>query len=147
MVWEYSIGMCEFASESRKPLTRDKQSYFFPAVLDTAGYHDEVVQTNFQLGYNCFQFFFALLGARFVDKIGRRPLMLSGMFGCAVIWIAVSTSTGVFAASNSEDGNAARATIAFIFLFGAVYSFNITPLQALYPVEVLSFEMRAKGQV
>lgn len=32
-----------------------------------------------------------------------------------------------------------------IFLFGMVYSIGITPLQALYPVEVLSFEMRAKG--
>jgi len=32
-----------------------------------------------------------------------------------------------------------------VFIFGAVYSFGLTPLQALYPVEVLSFEMRAKG--
>jgi len=32
-----------------------------------------------------------------------------------------------------------------IFLFGMVYSVGLTPLQALYPVEVLSFEMRAKG--
>ena len=31
------------------------------------------------------------------------------------------------------------------FIFGAVFSVGITPLQALYPVEVLSFEMRAKG--
>lgn len=29
--------------------------------------------------------------------------------------------------------------------FGAVYSIGITPLQALYPVEVLSYEQRAKG--
>lgn len=32
-----------------------------------------------------------------------------------------------------------------IFIFGMVYSVGTTPLQALYPVEVLSFEMRAKG--
>lgn len=43
--------------------------------------------------------------------------------------------------------NAAAATtsLVFIFVFGAVYSIGFTPLQALYPVEVLSFEMRAKG--
>jgi hypothetical protein len=35
--------------------------------------------------------------------------------------------------------------LVFIFIFGAVYSIGFTPLQALYPVEVLSFEMRAKG--
>ena len=40
---------------------------------------------------------------------------------------------------------ASKAALAMIFLFGSVYSIGITPLQALYPVEVLSFEMRAKG--
>jgi hypothetical protein len=40
---------------------------------------------------------------------------------------------------------AGTASLAFIFIFGAVYSVGFTPLQALYPVEVLSFEMRAKG--
>jgi Na+/melibiose symporter-like transporter len=47
----------------------------------------------------------------------------------------------------SEETNsaAAKATVAMIFLFGMVYSIGLTPLQALYPVEVLSFEMRAKG--
>jgi len=32
-----------------------------------------------------------------------------------------------------------------VFLFDAIFSIGFTPLQALYPVEVLSFEMRAKG--
>lgn len=41
--------------------------------------------------------------------------------------------------------SAAKAVIASILIFGAVYSVGFTPLQALYPVKVLSFEMRAKG--
>lgn len=40
---------------------------------------------------------------------------------------------------------ASIASLSCVFLFGAVYSVGFTPLQALYPVEVLSFEMRAKG--
>ncbi|KAF1828048.1 hypothetical protein BDW02DRAFT_593425 [Decorospora gaudefroyi] len=72
----------------------------------------DVEQANILLGYACFQFFFALVGAAFVER---------------------------------TNDSAARATVAMIFLFGAVYSIGITPLQALYPVEVLSFEMRAKG--
>jgi len=52
--------------------------------------------------------------------------------------------------ADSTDGigtnkTAGTASLAFIFIFGAVYSVGFTPLQALYPVEVLSFEMRAKG--
>lgn len=47
--------------------------------------------------------------------------------------------------SGETNESAATATVAMIFIFGAVFSFGLTPLQALYPVEVLSFEMRAKG--
>lgn len=71
--------------------------------------------------------------------------MLFSMGACCLTWIGVTAATGIYANSDDHNSSAARATIAFIFIFGAVYSFGLTPLQALYPVEVLSFEMRAKG--
>lgn len=120
-------------------------SYFLPAVLDTAGYHKDVTKANINLGYACFQFCFALAGAAFVDKIGRRPLMLFSMGSCCLVWIGMTAASAVFNEGGQENSSAARATLSMIFLFGAVYSVGITPLQALYPVEVLSFEMRAKG--
>lgn len=120
-------------------------SYFLPAVLTTAGYTDPITQTNINLGYACFQFVFALTGAALVDRLGRRPLMLFSMGGCALVWVGMTVSTGIFANSDKQNTAAAQASIAFVFIFGAVYSVGLTPLQALYPVEVLSFEMRAKG--
>ncbi len=120
-------------------------SYFLPAVLTTAGYTDSITQANINLGYACFQFVFALTGAAFVDRLGRRPLMLFSMAGCCVVWIGMTTATGLFANSGNTNSSAAKATVAMIFIFGAVFSVGLTPLQALYPVEVLSFEMRAKG--
>ena len=57
----------------------------------------------------------------------------------------MTAATSTFAASDKTNHAAAQATLAMIFLFGAVFSVGLTPLQALYPVEVLSFEMRAKG--
>ncbi|KAK1088521.1 hypothetical protein LTR33_000516 [Friedmanniomyces endolithicus] len=120
-------------------------SYFLPAVLTTAGYTEDITQANINLGYACFQFVFALFGAFWVERIGRRPMMLFSMAGCCVTWIGMTVATGLFAASASTNASAAKATLAMIFLFGAVFSIGITPLQALYPVEVLSFEMRAKG--
>ncbi|KAK5947592.1 hypothetical protein PMZ80_001745 [Knufia obscura] len=120
-------------------------TYFLPAVLGTAGYTEDVAKANINLGYACFQFVFALVGAAFVDKIGRRPLMLGSMGSVTIIWIGMTISSAIFNQSGEENASAARATVAMIFLFGAFYSFGITPLQALYPVEVLSFEMRAKG--
>ncbi|KAH0290444.1 general substrate transporter [Aureobasidium namibiae CBS 147.97] len=118
-------------------------TYFIGAVLDTAGYHTAIQQTNINLGYSCFQFVFALIGSAFVDKVGRRRLMITGMAGCAVVWVGMTTASGLF--NETQDASAAKATVAMIFMFGAIFSFCLTPLQALYPVEVLSFEMRAKG--
>lgn len=116
-----------------------------PAVLDTAGYTKHVTKANINLAYACFQYFFALFGANFVERLGRRLLMLFSMGGCCLVWVGMTVSTSLFAQSGDENSSAAKATVAMIFIFGAVYSFGITPLQALYSVEVLSFEMRAKG--
>jgi len=120
-------------------------TYFLPAVLDTVGYEEDGVQARINLGYACFQFCFALAGAAFVDRFGRRPLMLFSMAGACVCWVGVVSAAGIYNNSGEANLDAARAVIAMIFIFGAVYSFGITPLQALYPVEVLSFELRAKG--
>lgn len=126
------------------------------AVLDTAGVNTSIGKANVQLGYSVEQFIFAIIGAHFVERIGRRKMMLTGFFGVSVVWVCMTASAGTLANSivsgSVENGdavfgnkNAGNAVLAFIFIFGAVYSFNITPLQALYPVEVISFEIRAKG--
>ncbi|EXJ77744.1 hypothetical protein A1O3_09973 [Capronia epimyces CBS 606.96] len=131
-------------------------SYFMSAVLDTAGINDSIGKANVSLGYSVFQFVFAVLGAHFVERIGRRKMMLTGFFGVSLVWVCMSASAGTLAHSlvsgSVQDGdakfsnhNAANAVLGFIFIYGAVYSFNITPLQSLYPVECISFEIRAKG--
>ncbi len=120
-------------------------TYFLPAVLDTVGYTSDDVKAKINLGYACFQYVFALIGAGLVDRVGRRPLMLFSMGTCSVCWVGVVAASGIYNNTGETNQNAARAVIAMIFLFGAFFSVGITPLQALYPVEVLSFELRAKG--
>ena len=115
-------------------------SYFMPAVLDTAGVNTSIGKANINLGYSCFQFACAVIGAQFVEKIGRRKMMMMGFFGTAIVWVCMTASAGTLAQSLESgsvvDGDAVfsnktagNAVIAFIFIFGAVYSFNITPLQ------------------
>jgi hypothetical protein len=130
-------------------------SYFLGSVLDTAGYTDVISQANITLINNCQQFAFAILGATLVDRVGRRPLMLFSFTGCTIVWLGMTIATSQFEASYVgtdaagdpiySNTGASKAALAMIFIFGAIYSVGITPLQALYPVEVLSFEMRAKG--
>ncbi|KAF8858018.1 lactose permease [Acephala macrosclerotiorum] len=133
-------------------------SYFMSKVLDTIGITSEIGQANVILINNCQQFCWALLGANLVDRIGRRPLLLFSNAGCCIVWLAMTVSAAAYqrsipgvTADNPKgtgvgtDNVAGTVCLVFIFIFGAVYSVGFTPLQALYPVEVLSFEMRAKG--
>lgn len=120
-------------------------SYFQSAVLDTAGITETIAKANLNLANNFQQFFFAVLGAMLVDRIGRRPLLLFSNTACCLVWLGMCISSALFKESGDKDKIAGDIVIFFIFLFGSVYSIGYTPLQALYPVEVLSFEMRAKG--
>ncbi|PMD65561.1 MFS sugar transporter-like protein [Hyaloscypha bicolor E] len=132
-------------------------SYFMSKVLATIGITGKIGQANVILINNCQQFCWALLGANLVDRIGRRPLLLFSNVGCCFVWLAMTVSTAIYTMSIPSDPVAAAdapigtnsvagvVCLVFIFIFGAVYSIGFTPLQALYPVEVLSFEMRAKG--
>lgn len=86
------------------------------------------------------------IGARFTDKLGRRPVLLIATTLFVIEWSIVTALTAVYGGDDNSNVNGSRAAIAFIYLFGITYSFAYTPLQALYPVECLSYETRAKGQ-
>ncbi|KDR77321.1 hypothetical protein GALMADRAFT_279081 [Galerina marginata CBS 339.88] len=79
-------------------------------------------------------------GSATVDRYGRRKILL---LATSVMVVLLAIVTGLL----SSIGSAARANagITFIYLFMVVYSFGWTPMQALYPAEVLSYEARAKG--
>ncbi|KAJ8113870.1 hypothetical protein OPT61_g4103 [Boeremia exigua] len=117
--------------------------YFLDGVLESAGVTNQLKKMNINLGRSCMQLTFAVTGAFFVDKLGRRPMMIGTFGGITFIWMAAIIAVSFQERTGADS--ASNAFVAFIFIFNAVYAFGITPLQALFPVEVLSFEIRAKG--
>lgn len=99
------------------------------------------------------QVFFAASGATIVDRVGRRPMLIIVNIVCCFCWIGVivpSSIANITDTKSEEQINSvappvSRAVLAWVYIFQVCYSFGWTPMQALYPVEVLSFEMRAKG--
>ena len=59
------------------------------------------------------------------------------------MWAIIVATTAVFKQSGETNSAAAHSSIAFIYIFRMVYSFGFTPMQALYPVECLKFEVRS----
>jgi MFS family permease len=118
-----------------------------------------VTDTHTQLLYNAIEnilsFGGALTGAFFTDRWGRRKQLLTSTCLFVIIFAMITALNATNIVTNpdpnakekilSKSNDQARAIIAIIFIFGFVYGVGYTPLQALYPVEVLSYESRAKG--
>ncbi|KAF8158376.1 general substrate transporter [Crassisporium funariophilum] len=115
-------------------------TYFLPILLKNAGItnQDRILTLNFVNSVT--SYIGALSGSAIIDRFGRRRILLLSTSAIAAILLIVT-------ALLSEFGSVARANagITFIYLFMVVFSFGWTPMQALYPAEVLSYEARAKG--
>jgi Na+/melibiose symporter-like transporter len=128
-------------------------SYYLSAFLDTAGIKGDKTQTNVAMGMNAVQIVFAALGATLTDTVGRRPMLLVVNLVCALCWVGVTVPASIANITDLDDksqsdavtGPVSKAILAWVYLFQIFYSIGWTPLQALYPVEVLSYEIRAKG--
>ncbi|KAF5338177.1 hypothetical protein D9758_014717 [Tetrapyrgos nigripes] len=120
-------------------------TYFLPTMMKNAG----VTSTHTQLVYNfansILSAFGAFLGAAVTDSIGRRRRLYIGPFVLASLLSIVAALSANYGKPGNTNVTGANASIAFVFLFGIVYSFTYTPLQALYCAEVMKQDMRAKG--
>lgn len=118
-------------------------SYFLPALLSTAGVTNSITVLDINLAIPVVSGFFAFVGASMVDRLGRRPIVLTGLIGMSICWACLSAATAVY--KENQSVTAAKASIVFIFFTSVVFSFGYTALQNLYPVECFSYEQRAKG--
>jgi Sugar (and other) transporter len=75
-------------------------------------------------------------------KISERCL-LSYQFINPNVLVSVGTAAGYV--QNPDNKACSSASIAFIYIFGCVFAISFTSMQPIYPGEVLSNDMRAKG--
>ncbi|KAJ7755968.1 general substrate transporter [Mycena metata] len=115
-------------------------TYFLPILLKNAGITSQHKQLVLNFINSITSYMGALFGSAMVDRWGRRKNLLSATGALVVILAIVSALL-----SHPGSTERANAGITFIYLFMVVFSFGWTAMQALYPAEVLSFEVRAKG--
>ncbi|KAL3463526.1 general substrate transporter [Aspergillus heterothallicus] len=134
------IGMACFGQISGNSVT----SYYLPVMLENAGIVSEGRKLLLNGIYPPLSFLGAILGARMTDVIGRRPLLIYSLLFCSVAF-AIITGSSKLATDDPSNTAAANTTIAFIYLFGIIFSFGWTPLQSMYIAETLTTTTRAKG--
>ncbi|BEJ16575.1 hypothetical protein CspHIS471_0511800 [Cutaneotrichosporon sp. HIS471] len=146
----YRFGMCIIVACWGQLSGNGMISYFLPTLLKQAGIESDDRQRVLNLASAIVSMAGAMAGAAVIDHIGRRPLMLG-----AEIWAVVCFAivTGLVPHKIDSKGTIldppppiqANAGITFVMLWSVFFSFGWTPLQGLYPTEVLAYEVRAKG--
>ncbi|MCJ1258557.1 hypothetical protein MMC24_006390 [Lignoscripta atroalba] len=137
-------------------------SYYLPYLVENVG----ITNTNTKLLLNAVYaitgWIAAIIGARLQDVVGRRKMFLwyitphyippyclividpirstAGMIVC--LSITAGTAAG-YVETNSKSSSSA--SISFIYIFGVVFALGYTSMQPIYPGEVLTNDMRAKG--
>jgi MFS family permease len=117
--------------------------YYFPVIVSQSGIKDPKMQLLLNALNPVCSWIAAIAGSMMADRAGRRPLLLAGFIGCCL----TMTIMTVLSYLSVEYANVAagHAGIFFIYLFGVIFSFCLTPLQPFYISEILDTENRAKG--
>lgn len=118
-------------------------SYYLPVMAKKVGIKDNTTLLLLTSMYFVVCWISAIIGANMHDRFGRRKLLGSSMFCLSIIFAVMAASTATYEKNGSKGSS--YTMITFIFLFGIVFSFAWTPMQPVYPAEVLENQMRARG--
>ncbi|KIJ36377.1 hypothetical protein M422DRAFT_782283 [Sphaerobolus stellatus SS14] len=118
-------------------------SYYLHVVFDDIGITNTTIQLLINGLLQIWNFIFALAGAFLCDRVGRRKLFIGSCIGMLVFRIAQTICFAQTAITGSKA--AAHGVIAFIFLFNGAYDVAFSPLIISYTVEILPYNVRAKG--
>ena len=118
-------------------------SYYLPIMLLNIGVTNTNLQLILNIIYSITGWVFSTAGSRLHDKVGRRKMLIGATIGMIVCLTVVAAS----AAGYVEYDNPVSPTVSivFIFIFGAIFAAGYTPMQPIYPAEVVSTRMRAKA--
>jgi MFS family permease len=118
-------------------------SYYLPYLLANVGITSADTKLLLNIIYALVGYIFSSAGARLHDVFGRRKMLLGATAGLIVaLSITAGTAAGYV---NTGSKTSSSASIGFIFVFGAIFAFAYTSMQPIYPAEVMSNDMRAKG--
>ncbi|KAI0056386.1 hexose transporter [Artomyces pyxidatus] len=112
-------------------------------VFDTIGITNKVEQLLINAFLNMWSLILAVLGGLYCDRLGRRTLFLTSTAGMLLFFCLQTIGSSQYALHGNKS--AGNAVVAFIFLYSAAYAIAYSPLIVSYTLEILPFNLRAKG--
>ncbi|KAK7018321.1 MFS domain-containing protein [Favolaschia claudopus] len=117
--------------------------YYLNKVLSAIGITNPTTQLLINGILSIWSLVCALAASSMVEHFGRRTLFLAS---ASLMTVCFTLQTVCFARFTiSGDNNAAHGFIAFLALFSAAYNLAFSPLIVTYALEILPYNIRAKG--
>ncbi|KAL3952891.1 hypothetical protein ACCO45_012834 [Purpureocillium lilacinum] len=120
-------------------------SYYLPVMVENVGITSVNTVLLLNAIYAVTGWIAATAGARLHDIFGRRKMLMSSCAAMSVSLAVVAATAAKYEQTASKT--ASSASIAFIYIFGVVFAIAFTPMQPIYPAEVLANDMRANGMM
>ncbi|KAJ5190871.1 sugar transporter [Penicillium cinerascens] len=118
-------------------------SYYLPEMAKAVGITDTNTLLLLTAMYFVVAWIAAIIGANLHDRFGRRKIMTTAMGCLTAVFAVMAVTTAEFQRTGNKA--ASYTMLTFIFLFGITFSFAFTPMQQVYPAEVMDNQMRARG--
>jgi hypothetical protein len=118
---------------------------YLALVLSDIGITDGETQNLINGGLQIYNFIIACSSATLIDRIGRRPLLLTSIIGM----LSTFTVWTILAARNQMENGTHKGfgigIVILIFVFFTFYNIAMSPLPIAYLLEVLPYTLRSKG--
>ncbi|KAG9698977.1 MFS general substrate transporter, partial [Aureobasidium melanogenum] len=118
-------------------------TYYLTPALILVGIKKPMEQLGIQLGSTAIYFVFTLFGSYIIDKFSRRSLIFAGLISIIILQTATTITSWQYSINPTHA--AAGLTILWVYTFQVCSATFIATMHNLYPVEILSLALRARG--
>ncbi|ORY00514.1 sugar transporter [Basidiobolus meristosporus CBS 931.73] len=118
--------------------------YYAPLILHSLGFGDSGARLLATALNGVVNFVFTIPCIIFLDKLGRRILLLVGSIVMAITMSVLAAIFAVYTPTDPQQQTYSYACLAIIFCFVAVFAFTWGPIGWVYPSEIYPNRVRAK---
>jgi sugar porter (SP) family MFS transporter len=118
---------------------------YSPRIFDKAGITDETDVLLATVGVGFTKTIFILVATFFLDKVGRRPLLLTSVAGMIASLMLIGLGLTIIDHSDHKLIWAIALSIAGVLSFVAFFSIGMGPITWVYSSEIFPLRLRAQG--
>ncbi|XP_050215660.1 probable polyol transporter 6 [Mercurialis annua] len=123
----------------------DAVIYYTPEVFKAAGIHNKNVLFGVNVVMGSSKAFFVLVSALFLDRFGRRPLLLFGTAGMAVSLVVLGLGSKFLENPDNRPLWAVIMCVVAVCAFVSFFSIGLGPITWVYSSEIFPMRLRAQG--